>query len=221
VFFAAVAACLSVLFILRLRQIGVQVCRELEQRFNARVEERTQFARDLHDSLLQEFQGLMFRLQAVRQLLPARGSEAAVLLDTALDAGDKAMAEGRDALRDLREPSLIQGDMSETLAALGKEFSDTCAAQCPSYGVFVEGKPQPLDPLVRDEVYRIAREAIGKAFKYAGAGKIEAELVYGSAQFCIRVRHDGVGKIELKVPAHTAYVPVRRPWRLPGPWSAR
>src|SRR5579862_847556 len=149
---AGVAACLLILFLLRLRQVSLQARRELEQCFNARVEERTRIARDLHDSLLQGFQGLMFRLQAVRQLLPARGSEAAALLDTALDSGDKAMAEGRDAARDLREPTLTQGDLSGTLAALGEEFSGTLAARHPSYNVIVEGKARPLDPLVRDEV---------------------------------------------------------------------
>ena len=202
----------------------------------------------------------MFRLQAVRQLLPARASEAADLLDAALDSGDEAMARGRDAVRDLREPTLTQDDLGETLAVLGKELSDATGAQQPSYGVMVEGKPQALDPLVRDEVYRIAREAVGNAFRHARAGRIEAELVYGSAHFCIRVRDDGIGidarvltqgrrgghrglpgmrerasafngdlnvwcqpgagtEIELKVPAHMAYVAVRRPRRLPGPWS--
>jgi signal transduction histidine kinase len=152
--------------------------------------------------------------------------------------------------------------LAETLAALGKEFSNVLTAGHPDYDVIVEGKPQALDPLVRDEVYRIAREAIGNAFRDARTTHIEAKLVYGSAQFCIRVRDDGIGidanvlargrreghlglpgmrerastfngefnlwrpmgagtEIELKVPAHSAYLPVRHRWRLPGPWSPR
>jgi hypothetical protein len=52
----------------------------MEDRFS----ERTRIARELHDSLLQGFQGLMFRLQAVRQLLPGRPDAASKSLESAL-----------------------------------------------------------------------------------------------------------------------------------------
>jgi signal transduction histidine kinase len=187
------AALLVMLFLVSLRQMSQQLHRQLEQRFDARVEERTRIARDLHDSLLQGFQGLMFRLQAVRQLLPYRASEAAAQLDTALESGDRAIAAGRDAVRDLRESTLIQGDLGETLVSLGEEFGGTAAMQRPSYHVVVEGKPHTLDPLVRDEVYRIAREAIRNAFKHARATRIETELMYGPTHVSVRVRDDGIG----------------------------
>jgi len=38
----------------------------------ARVNERTRIARELHDTLLQSFQGLMLRFQTVAEMLPAR-----------------------------------------------------------------------------------------------------------------------------------------------------
>jgi signal transduction histidine kinase len=190
---AAAAALLVMLFVFRLRQMNLRLRRLLEQRFAARVEERTRIARDVHDSLLQGFQGLMFRLQAVRQLLPARASEAASQLDTALEAGDQAIEEGRDAVRDLRELNLTQGDLSATLAALGQEFTGAPGPHRPSYRVLVEGEPRTLDALIRDEVYRIAREAIRNAFEHAHATQIEAELVYGATHFYARVRDDGVG----------------------------
>ena len=190
---AAAAGLLVMLFVFRLRQMNLRLRRLLEQRFDARVEERTRIARELHDSLLQGFQGLMFRLQAVRQLLPARVGEAAAALDRALDSGDKAIEEGRDAVRDLRDLNPTQGDLSETLAAFGEEFTTAAGSQRPSYRVLIEGEPRTLDPLIRDEVYRVAREAIRNAFRHARATRIEAELVYQSTHFGIRVRDDGVG----------------------------
>jgi signal transduction histidine kinase/ligand-binding sensor domain-containing protein len=188
---AAAAALLVMLFVFRLRQMNLRLRRLLEQRFDARVEERTRIARDLHDSLLQGFQGLMFRLQAVRQLLPARASEAVVELDTALETGDRAIEEGRDAVRDLRELNPIQ-DLSETLAAFGTEFA-ALGSQRPSYRVLLEGEPRTLDPLIQDEVYRVAREALRNAFRHACASRIEAEFVYQSTHFGIRVRDNGIG----------------------------
>ena len=68
------------------------------------AKERTRIARELLDSLLQSFQGLIFRLQAVRQLLPERPAEAAESLDRALEAADRAIGEGRDAVEKLRSP---------------------------------------------------------------------------------------------------------------------
>ena len=67
----------------------------------ARLEERTRIACELHDSLLQALQGLIFRLQAVRLLLPERPCEAAKVLDGALEAADQAIGAGRDAVQNL------------------------------------------------------------------------------------------------------------------------
>ena len=59
--------------------------------------------------------------------------------------------------------------------------------------VLVEGKPRELNPVMRDEVYRIAREALRNAFQHAQAQKIEAEIEYGDKAFSLRVRDDGGG----------------------------
>ena len=65
------------LYQLRLRQMAYQFNMRLEER----VSERTRIARDLHDTLLQSFQGLLLRFQTVSQLLPARPEEAKQRLD--------------------------------------------------------------------------------------------------------------------------------------------
>src|SRR5215469_16188390 len=63
--------------------------RQIEQRFNvgleARVNERTRIARELHDTLLQSLQGLLLRFQAASNLLPTRPEEAKQRLDTAIN----------------------------------------------------------------------------------------------------------------------------------------
>jgi signal transduction histidine kinase len=57
----------------------------------------------------------------------------------------------------------------------------------------VEGRPRVLAPILRDEIYLIAREALGNAFRHAHAQKIEAEITYGDRRFRLRVRDDGRG----------------------------
>jgi Y_Y_Y domain/Histidine kinase len=62
----AVLATLWSIYWLRLRQATAQV----RVRLGARLEERERIARELHDTLLQGFQGLMLRFQAVAKRIP-------------------------------------------------------------------------------------------------------------------------------------------------------
>jgi signal transduction histidine kinase len=57
----------------------------------------------------------------------------------------------------------------------------------------VEGASRDLQPIVRDEIYRIAGEAVRNAFKHSGATEIEVEIRYGDRQVQVRVRDNGIG----------------------------
>ena len=165
-----------------------------EIRLEERTAERTRIARELHDSLLQGFQGLMFRLQAVRRMLPGRPEEAERALDVALDKGDQAIADGRDAVQDLRSSALVEADFVNVIGTMGQEIvGSTESDSAPSFRVIVEGKERELQVAVRDEVFRITREATRNAFRHASARAIEVEISYAEAQFSIRVRDDGIG----------------------------
>lgn len=184
-----VVAVTVMLYLLRMRQISRLFAVRLEER----VSERTRIARELHDSLLQGVQGLMFRLHAVRELLPGRPANAAQALQDAIQCGNQAIAEGRAAVQDLRTTTLAASDLAEALRALGQELLPEGARQRTSYHVVVEGKIRPLMPLVRDESYRIAREAVRNAIQHAHAGEVEVEIVYGEKSFRLRIRDDGIG----------------------------
>jgi signal transduction histidine kinase/ligand-binding sensor domain-containing protein len=209
---SCVAAFLGLLWALyqfRLRQIA----REFNAGLEARVNERTRIARELHDSLLQGFQGLMFHLQAVRDLLPGRPTEAMRTLDIALERGDKAILEGRETVTDLRDSPLGDTEISHALTALVEEIAaQSSNGGIPCVRVLVEGKPRDLDPMLRDEIYRIAREALRNAFHHAKAQKIETEITYSPLQFLLRVRDDGSG-IDPEVANHGARA---GHWGLPG-----
>jgi signal transduction histidine kinase len=57
----------------------------------------------------------------------------------------------------------------------------------------VEGTPRDLHPILRDEVYRIAGEALRNAFHHAQAQRIEVEIRYDERRFRLRVRDNGKG----------------------------
>ena len=178
--------------------------RQLQREFNtateARLNERLRIARGLHDTLLQSFQGLMFSFQAVRNLLPGRTEDAIRTLDNAIRKGDEAIAEGRDTIEDLRASPALESNLEHLLTTEGKELAKSASAkgEPPAFQVTVEGAPQPLSPLLQDEVYRIACEILRNAFHHAHASRIEAEIAYDGQLFRLRIRDNGEG-IDRKV----------------------
>jgi signal transduction histidine kinase len=97
-----------------------QVNKRFSIRLEERVEERTRIARELHDTLLQSFQGLMLRFQAVHELMP--DGTAKKQLQQTLKRADHAIAEGRSAVYDLRSSTTLTNDLAQAVRALGSEL---------------------------------------------------------------------------------------------------
>lgn len=172
--------------------------RQLHDRFDmmleVRVGERTRIARELHDTLLQSFHGLLLRFQTASYLLPDRPAEAKDKLDTAIEYAAKAITEGRDAVQGLRASTIERNDLAVAVRTLGDELAtDASVHQPPTFSVAVEGKTRDLHPIVRDEIYKIAAEALRNAFQHAHAGRVEVDMRYDDEQFRMRVRDDGQG----------------------------
>jgi len=170
------------LYQLRLRQLARQYVMRLEER----VSERTRIARDLHDTLLQSFQGLLLRFQTVSALFETRPADAKRILTSAIDQTAQAITEGREAVQGLR--AFERNDLARAITTLGEELA---AHTSIGLQVDAEGTPRTLHPIVRDEAYRIAGEALRNAFRHAQAKQIEVELRYDEQLFRLRVRDDG------------------------------
>jgi len=178
----------------------LQYAAAMRARFNERLDERVRIARELHDTLLQSFHGLMFQFQAARNLLPGRPESAMQTMDEAIIATEQALAEGRDAIHDLRPESAAEHDLAELLTSAGQELAgaEGTKALVPSFQVIVEGRPQKLCPTLQDEIFRIGREVIRNAFHHAVASHIEVEIRYDERELRLRIRDDGKG-IDSKV----------------------
>ena len=196
---AAFLALLWAAYQFRVRQLQHQFDTALE----VRVGERTRIARDLHDTLLQSFHGLLLRFQTVSLLLPERPIEAKEKLDSAIEQAAGAITEGRDAVQGLRASTIERNDLALAISTLGEELqSDSTDRQPVIFRVAVEGQPRELHPILRDEIYRIAAEALRNAFHHARAKQIEVELRYDDDQFRLRVRDDGKGIDPAVLSAH-------------------
>jgi len=187
---AAFLAVLWALYQLRLRQIA----QTFNARMDERVAERTRIARDLHDTLLQNFQGLLLRFQTVLALCETRPAEAKEILRSSIDQTAQAITEGREAVQGLRASAVETNDLAQAITALGEQLAaEAESAASAGLHVDVEGLPRNLHPIVRDEIYRIASEALRNAFRHAEAQQIEVEFRYDQRQFRLRVRDDGKG----------------------------
>jgi ligand-binding sensor domain-containing protein/signal transduction histidine kinase len=172
--------------------------RQLQHAFDmtleARVGERTRIARELHDTLLQGFHGLLLRFQTASYLLPDRPADAKEKLDTAIQQAAKVITEGRDAVQGLRASPVARNDLAVAIRTLGDELGSAASAQHPpAFRIEVEGQARDLHPIVRDEIYKIAGEALRNAFRHAHPGRIEVDMRYDDEQFRLRVRDDGKG----------------------------
>jgi signal transduction histidine kinase len=174
---------------LRVRQLH----HRFEMTLDARVGERTRIARDLHDTLLQSFHGVVLRLHTVAQLLENRPTVAQEMLDSTIKQVADAVTEGRDAVQGLRDSTIQGNDLGKAISTLGQELTKDSTDQQPAFHVEVEGETRKLHPILRDEVYKIAAEALRNAFRHSRAKRVEVEIHYDNEQLRLRIRDDGKG----------------------------
>ena len=190
---ACVAAFLAMMwgvYELRVRQLAA----EFNVRLEERVAERTRIARDLHDTLLQSFQGLLPLFQVGIKKLPEGAVDSRKTLQLALDRASEAIGEGRDAIKGLRMSTTEKNDLAMAIRTIGEEFAAGEDGQNSiSFQLLVEGTPRELHPILRDEIYRLATEALRNSFRHADAKNVEVEIRYDEKYFRLRVRDDGKG----------------------------
>ena len=174
---------------LRVRQLAAQFNMRLEERVN----ERTRIARDLHDTMLQTFQGLLLKFYGLSVKLEDR-PEAQQELEGLLEHGQQAINEGREAVQGLRSSTVIANDLARAFTTFGEELAAKQDSHNPvAFQVEVEGETRDLHPILRDEVYRIASEALRNAFQHSGAARIEVGIHYDARQFWVCIRDNGKG----------------------------
>ncbi|WP_213979324.1 sensor histidine kinase [Sphingomonas sp. dw_22] len=169
---------------LRLRRMAAR----MRMRLAERLAERERIARELHDTLLQGVQALVLRFQLVADDMPP-DQPARRALEEALDRADDVLAEGRDRVRDLRMIG-APDDIEHMILDIARKQAFDSATRI---HVSTEGQSRPLDPLVCDEVARIANEALFNIWRHAHARTVEVVIGFRTTAFTVRFRDDGVG----------------------------
>ncbi|WP_231420489.1 sensor histidine kinase [Sphingomonas sp. Leaf205] len=188
--YAFVALCIAAILILgwllyrrRVRAIADRT----RGRFEVQLAERERIARELHDTLLQGFQGLMLRFQSVVELLP-RGDRARTSLEGVLERADDVLLDGRDRVRFLR-------DNLEPVAlpALLTAITEDIVAPPLTWDLDVDGVLRPVYAPVADEIAQIVREALANTVRHAKADRIGVAIRSNSDKLVITVADNGRG----------------------------
>ena len=180
----------GVLLILALYQLRLyRHTKQLNMRFQERLAERTRIAQELHDTLLQGVLSASLQLDVADEQLP-EDSPAKPMLQRVLRIMGRISEEGRNTLRGLRTP---EADNSSLEIAFSRMRQELAIDEKVGYRVMANGGSRTVRPLIRDEVYRVGREALVNAFLHAQASSIEVEVEYASKHLRVLVRDDGRG----------------------------
>ena len=174
-----------VLYSIRVRQVTANI----KGRLGERLHERERIARELHDTLLQDFHAVILHLQAASAHL-GKDDPTRKAFEQGLDYADEVLVQGRDRIYDLRSDTNSEDELAESLARYGKGLAE---ARTLSFSMKVTGAESELDPIVRDEVFRIGREALGNAFKHSNGSEVAAEILYDPGAIKMRIRDNGIG----------------------------
>jgi signal transduction histidine kinase len=162
---------------------------QMKLRFEERIAERTRIAQELHDTLLQGFLSASMQLHVAADGVPGN-SPMKNKLEGILVLMHRVIDEGRNALRDLR---LSHGNLLDLEHAFSHIPAELGAREGIDFRILVEGHERPLHPILRDEVYRIGREALVNAFRHSRATRVQVELGYSANEFRVVVRDNGCG----------------------------
>ena len=130
---------------------------------NARHQERSRIARELHDSISQELFSLSVLAGGLRRALPA-GSAVLTEAETMERTAADTMREMQSLLLALRPVALDEVGLASALA-------DICRAYRERLGVDVQADLAPLvlAPALEHALLRITQEALANAVRHAGA----------------------------------------------------
>ncbi len=173
--------------------MAIQLTRLAERAGEAALsEERTRFARDVHDTLAQGFTGILMQLGAASQVPGNTRSDIQPQL-TAIDAlARSSLAEARRSVRALR-PSLASPECQ--LDRTVGQFVERVRLQTHAEVLLhIKGMRGRLAPQVENELCRIVQESLNNAVKHAKANRIHVTVEFQNHDAVrIAVKDDGVG----------------------------
>lgn len=164
--------------------------RGVVSRFQLIAQERARLTRELHDSLLQGFAGVVYQLEAVARQFDTAPEASKQRLERAIDQADQALLEARRTILSMRLPALENSTLPEALSAIAARLTEGTPVV---FRLDVKGRVRQLPYDAQANVYLIGREAIANSVTHARASRILAALAYSEKELRLTVQDDGSG----------------------------
>ncbi len=163
--------------------------RQLRSQFDAVLAERSRIAREIHDTLAQNFVGISIQLQIAEQLLAVNNtaaiSEQLVQTRALVQEG---LNDARQSIWELRA-SVAQDSLPTRISrAVERSARDGIEEHVTIGGIY-----RPLDAAIEKEVLRVAQEALANVARHAHATAVNIELRYDSDRLLLAVVDNGKG----------------------------
>ena len=172
-------------------QASLDATRQLGEA-NARHEERTRIARELHDSISQELFSLSVLAGGLRRALPAGSAVLPQVEMMERTAGD-TMREMRSLLLALRPVALAEDDLPGALAGVCRSYEERLGIPVGAELDLTGLGPGGLPPAVEHALLRVTQEAVGNAARHAGPARITVRLEADGGRAVLEVADDGSG----------------------------
>jgi signal transduction histidine kinase len=164
--------------------------RRLESVFRLVLAERSRLAREIHDTVLQGFAGVVCQLEAASVGFAKSPELSKARLDRALDQADQSLRDARRAITCMRLPALENSSLPEALLDMGKQAAEGTSI---GFDLAVKGKVRELRYQTQAALFLIGREAVTNAANHAQPRRITLLLAYSDDGVRLTVRDDGTG----------------------------
>jgi len=168
-----------------------QEMRELSARvLEAREEEKTRIARELHDELGQLLTALKMDLGWLRERLP--GAELGAKADDMGELLDKTVASTRRISADLRPLMLDDLGLADAAQWLVEDFAKRSGVKC-EIRIPQDAGLEGISKGVSTAVYRAVQESLTNIGRHAGAASAWVMLAMEGGELLVEVEDDGRG----------------------------
>jgi signal transduction histidine kinase len=159
------------------------------------LEERKRMAREMHDTLAQQFAGILLHLEAASSLDNSQQQDFSECVARAKELAKCGLEDVRRMLLGLRPKSLEGIQLCDALQLLAGNFWRDCAIKC---SFCLSGRTYKLSETAENELYRVAQEALCNVRKHSGARSVSILLRYRPGGVLLAIKDNGYGFVAKK-----------------------
>jgi signal transduction histidine kinase/ligand-binding sensor domain-containing protein len=192
--FLALVICLAGALVVEVtRRLTRRKAERLSMRFQERVAERERIAHQIHDTVIQDLIGATLQLELIGFEVDDHADASKRSLKSLTERMRETIERSRNMVSNLHSTAVSQYSLVEVLTHAEAEFR---SGPLPFFDLVCTGEPRHVHPLIRDEVYRICREALANAFRHANAEYVTVEVRFLPDMLEVEISDDGQGMTE-------------------------